>query len=99
MSKQLFIRFEKSAPWETLVEMADEKIRRETGNEVFAGIQIRTYDLADQQFAAITLDVKKGKELSILIPRDIIVTIIEGKGGLEKLGFGLTGQSNASQGK
>lgn len=94
MRKQIVIRFDKSdGVWETVVGIADEKERAEAAGVVIAGIGVKNYELTDHQFIQATLNVHKGKELMVLIPRSIVVTIIESKSGLGKVGFVLSGGS------
>lgn len=91
MSIQMMVQFNKlDGVWRGLVESAAEKTQKETNDHVFAAFTIGKYEFVDHQFVSIRLKLTTGKEATILIPRDKIVTIIDGDDP-GKVGFGLLG--------
>ena len=87
MKAQIFIHYEKSDVWDTIVELADDKSRKEfADNKVLASFMVKSYDLTDHQFVSVKMNAIKGKEFTVLFPRSVIVTIIEGRP--VELGFG-----------
>lgn len=100
MSRQIIIRFDRfDGVWDALVGMADEKTRQEAANVVIASLSIKSYEITDHQFATVKMNVNKGKALTILIPRNIVVTIFEVQGALGKMGFDLSGGTSKSEQK
>ncbi len=79
----VILQFDKSAGyWSAFVTDADGAIVREIGNLIVASFPVKNYTLEDHQFVQLALNRKNGREFVILIPRNIVVTVIEGKRGL-----------------
>jgi hypothetical protein len=68
--------------WLAIVDIADKKDVREINNEVVAALGVKSYSLEDHQFIQLKLDVAKGHELQVSIPRNFVTGIIEGKSDL-----------------
>lgn len=51
-------------------------------------INVQDYDLSDHQFVRLTLGAQKGISSEIiLVPRELVILIYEGKHGSSMLGF------------
>jgi hypothetical protein len=79
---QLIVTFDKlgiGGTWLSFVEDVQGSVVKQAGDAVVAGFQVKAYDLTDHQFMEVTATMKnKGKDITILIPRSIIVTVIQG---------------------
>lgn len=86
---EVILQFDKSTQgfWSGFVEVVDKKTVREVGNTVIALIPVKSYSLADHQFIQLKVNMGGGKEMVVLIPRGVVVAIVEGKIGLENTGF------------
>jgi len=84
------LQFEKNDGfWSELVKIVDDPdpMSGETDQQVIAVIPVKSYTLEDHQFVQVKLAVMKGKETVVLIPRNIVKAIIEGKGDAGISGF------------
>jgi hypothetical protein len=83
-STQLVLRFKKStdAFWSQVLTVADEKAVQEEADTVTARIRVKSYNLIDFQFIQVKLDINKGNEMVMLVPRSIVLTVAEGDASL-----------------
>jgi hypothetical protein len=59
-------------------------MKAEADGTTFAGFKVKRYDLSDHQFVTVTVTATNDKELILMIPRPMIVTIITGQSDLDK---------------
>jgi len=78
---KVILDFEKAnnSFWWAMVEHADNSSFREFGNRVVAFLAVKSYSMDDHQFIQIKIEVNKGTEVQVWIPRDIVKGIVEGK--------------------
>lgn len=85
---QIFLKFNKAEDggvWSALVGIAKKKtVLQDTEDGMIATILVKSYSLADGQFIEIKLNTDDGRERVFLIPRSIVVGILEGKSDLAK---------------
>jgi hypothetical protein len=86
---QVILQFDRTTEgfWSGLIEVVDQKTVREVSNITIALIPVKSYGLAS---------INNGKELVVLIPRRIVMAIVEGVQA-ELSGF-LSGKSTSKKG-
>jgi hypothetical protein len=67
--------------WRSLLEGVENKSIHDTASGLFATIPVNSYLLNDHQFIQVKVTVAKATEVTILLPRNMVLTIIEGKAG------------------
>jgi hypothetical protein len=72
----------KKIMWQSFIELAAEKFIREEGDQTVVSLSVKAYSLEDHQFLQIRTETTKGGDFVAWIPRDLVITIIEGKNAL-----------------
>jgi hypothetical protein len=81
---QVVLHFDKADTfWQAFVEAADKKKVIELSDSLVVVLHVKYYSLADHQFLHLKMNVSKGKELAMWVPRSMVKTIVEGKSDVD----------------
>lgn len=84
MSKLIVLKLDRrtDAFWIGFLKDVEDKTVHEYPTIVIATVGIKSYSLADHQFIEATIKAAK-REVVVLIPRNIVLSVVQGKTGLD----------------
>ena len=70
------------ALWGPILEKADHKFVYPLSDGTIVSLTVKNFIMLDHQFIQLKIDVDKGKEIQLWIPRNFVKGIVEGRSDL-----------------